>query len=140
VEQNLAKSPSPIRNPQLVLLQSRSADWPSYGDIHAVRGIDFEIQSGEVFGLLGPNGAGKTTGRDPRRASFSKRGRSFSSWPRSWGQSKQLKDRIDVCLQSTHFPEAEGQDAFQFDSLYSRAVNGRLAQTPAALGETKPVL
>ena len=33
----------------------------SYGDLEAVRGIDFEIGEGEVFGLLGPNGAGKTT-------------------------------------------------------------------------------
>jgi ABC-2 type transport system ATP-binding protein len=33
----------------------------SYGDREAVRGIEFEVARGEVFGLLGPNGAGKTT-------------------------------------------------------------------------------
>jgi ABC-2 type transport system ATP-binding protein len=33
----------------------------SYGDIEAVRGIDFEVAPGEIFGFLGPNGAGKST-------------------------------------------------------------------------------
>jgi ABC-2 type transport system ATP-binding protein len=33
----------------------------SYGSLGAVRGIDFEVNLGEVFALLGPNGAGKTT-------------------------------------------------------------------------------
>jgi ABC-2 type transport system ATP-binding protein len=33
----------------------------SYGTFEAVRGIDFEVAPGEVFGLLGPNGAGKTS-------------------------------------------------------------------------------
>lgn len=32
-----------------------------YGKVEAVRGIDLEVQRGEVFGFLGPNGAGKST-------------------------------------------------------------------------------
>ena len=32
-----------------------------YGEIEAVRGIDFEVAPGEIFGFLGPNGAGKST-------------------------------------------------------------------------------
>ncbi len=33
----------------------------SYGDVHALRGLDLDVPVGSIFGFLGPNGAGKTT-------------------------------------------------------------------------------
>src|SRR5436309_15095889 len=33
----------------------------SFGDVHALKGVDLEVEPATVFGLLGPNGAGKTT-------------------------------------------------------------------------------
>ena len=32
-----------------------------FGDVHAIRGLDLTVYSGETFGFLGPNGAGKST-------------------------------------------------------------------------------
>ena len=33
----------------------------SFGEIHAVKGVSFDVRAGEIFSLLGPNGAGKST-------------------------------------------------------------------------------
>ena len=33
----------------------------SYGNVHAVKGIDFHVERGRIFAFLGPNGAGKST-------------------------------------------------------------------------------
>jgi ABC-2 type transport system ATP-binding protein len=98
----------------------------SYGEVHAVKGIDFEIQPGEVFGLLGPNGAGKTTtveileGLRPRTGGEVK---VLGFDPDR--QRQQLKDRIGVCLQATNLPEKiRVREAMQvFASFYTRNVD-----------------
>ena len=74
----------------------------SYGDVQAVRGIDFEVARGEVFGLLGPNGAGKTTTvevlegyRERTSGIVSVLGYDPASRPRA------LRERVGIVLQSS---------------------------------------
>lgn len=37
----------------------RSFKTPKNGEFEAIKGIEFSVKEGEIFGLLGPNGAGK---------------------------------------------------------------------------------
>lgn len=77
-----------------------------YGDLEAVRGIDFDVHPGEVFGLLGPNGAGKTTTveiLEGLRTRSSGEVKVLGFDPAN--QAMQIKDRIGVSLQATNLPE-----------------------------------
>lgn len=95
----------------------------SYGTFEAVRGIDFHVDAGEVFGLLGPNGAGKTTTVEILEGIR----------PRSSGEVRvmghdpainvtELKQQIGVALQSTNLPEKiKVMEALEmFAALYRR--------------------
>ena len=97
-----------------------------YGDFEAVRGIDFDVRAGEVFGLLGPNGAGKTTTveiLEGLRERTHGDVRVLGMDPRL--QVRQLKDRIGVCLQATNLPDKiTVSEALElFGSFYSRSVD-----------------
>ncbi len=97
-----------------------------YDKVEAVKGIDFQVSSGEVFGLLGPNGAGKTStieileGLRPRTG-----GEATVLGFDPDRQKQQLKDRIGVCLQATNLPaKIRTQEALElFGSFYSRSIS-----------------
>ena len=98
----------------------------AYGAFSAVKGIDFEVHAGEVFGLLGPNGAGKTTTVEILEGLRARSGGRVSVLgfdPEV--QTLQLKDRVGVCLQSTNLQEKiKVREAMEvFGSLYTRTVD-----------------
>lgn len=98
----------------------------NYRDFQAVKGIDFEIPAGEVFGLLGPNGAGKTTTVEILEGLRSRtNGQVWVLGFDPGSQSKQLKDRIGVCLQFTNFSaKLKVYEALElFSNLYTKTIH-----------------
>ncbi len=91
----------------------------AYGDLHAVDGVDFTVNSGEVFAFLGPNGAGKTTTVEileglRRRTAGDVRVLGCDPWT----EAGRLKRRIGVIPQDFQFfPKLSPREAIQ---LYAR--------------------
>jgi ABC-2 type transport system ATP-binding protein len=71
----------------------------AYGSQEALRGLDFSVARGEVFGLLGPNGAGKTTCVEVLEGYRERSGGSVKVLGSDPG-ARELRARVGIVLQS----------------------------------------
>jgi ABC-2 type transport system ATP-binding protein len=89
----------------------------SYGDVHAVRGIDLNIEQGEIFSILGPNGAGKTTTVEILEGFRTRDSGTVSVLgfdPNTRGhQSREWRNRIGIVLQTS----ADAGDLTVFETI-----------------------
>src|SRR5262249_54764068 len=98
----------------------------SYGSHEALRGIDFEIGAGEVFGLLGPNGAGKTTTIEILEGYRDRDGGEVEVLGEDPAQAKSAwRERLGVVLQSSSlYPNLTVRESLRvFGGYYSHPRN-----------------
>jgi ABC-2 type transport system ATP-binding protein len=95
----------------------------NYGDVEAVRGIDFEVERGEVFALLGPNGAGKSTTVEILEGHRTKSSGDVSVLGFDPGKSpREFRESIGIVLQETAVEEelTVSEAIAIYGSLYPR--------------------
>ena len=74
----------------------------SFGNVHAVQGVDLTIRQGEAVALLGPNGAGKTTLVEMLEGLSHPDQGEILLFGLPWaGHENELRSRIGLCLQET---------------------------------------
>lgn len=98
----------------------------NYGTFHAVKGISFDVQEGEIFGLLGPNGAGKSTTLEIIETLREKT--SGEVWVNGFNLDKdpdEIKKIIGVQLQTSgYYPNLKLVELITlFNGLYNRNVD-----------------
>lgn len=97
-----------------------------YGDQTVVKGIDFSVEKGEIFGILGPNGAGKTTTLEMLEALRTiDDGTAVIDGIDVAKHPKKIKDIIGIQLQSTNFYDhlTLTEQLRMFASLYGSKID-----------------
>jgi ABC-2 type transport system ATP-binding protein len=89
-----------------VAIQCRDLRKTYDGKVEAVRGLNFEIQTGECFGLLGPNGAGKTTTIEILEGLLEPTSGEVSIFGHSWRENaREMREWLGISLQETRLSE-----------------------------------
>ncbi|MCZ7534081.1 MAG: ABC transporter ATP-binding protein [Acidimicrobiia bacterium] len=94
-----------------------------YGDVHALRGVSFSVDKGEVFALLGPNGAGKSTAVEILEGHRRRSSGNVSVLGFDPGDSpRAFRDQIGIVLQETAIEtELTVKEAIDiYGSMYSK--------------------
>lgn len=92
--------------PLAIRCQNLTKTYPGRPPVHAVRGIDFEVQIGECYGVLGPNGAGKTTTIEILEGLLDSTSGEAEVLGMRWENDAQaIRERIGVSLQETRLSD-----------------------------------
>jgi ABC-2 type transport system ATP-binding protein len=94
----------------------------SYGDFEAVRGLDLEVQAGEVFAFLGPNGAGKTTTTEILEGYRQRSGGQVTVLGEDPGHAdREWREHIGIVLQQCRMrPELTARETLELYAGYYR--------------------
>lgn len=106
--------------------------------VEAVRGVSFEVKTGECFGVLGPNGAGKTTTIEILEGLLDATSGSAEVLGMHWGRDDNaIRHRIGVSLQETQLSErlTVYETLNLFRSFYNDGITAQQAMDRVSLGE-----
>jgi len=118
----------------------------NYGALQAVRGLDLQIEQGEIFSLLGPNGAGKTTTVEILEGFRVRDSGSVSVLgvdPQIKGQeSREWRNRIGIVLQNSADAGdlSVGETVEHFSNYYSNPLDVQHVIDSVGLSEKQGAL
>jgi ABC-2 type transport system ATP-binding protein len=113
--------------PPAILCRELHKDYTSRSaTVHAVNGLNLEVQPGDCFGLLGPNGAGKTTTIEILEGLLAATSGEVEILGRHWSEDDEsLRQRIGISLQETRLAEklTVQETLTLFRSFYARGMS-----------------
>jgi ABC-2 type transport system ATP-binding protein len=128
--------------PAAIVCKDLRKDYPARPEpVHAVNGLDLEVEAGGCFGLLGPNGAGKTTTIEILEGLLEPTSGDVEVLGQRWGHGddRALRQRIGISLQETKLTEKLSviETLRLFRSFYDKGLAPEDAMDMVELDEKK---